>query len=58
MSLSKVSFRGKILHGDSANEKFRLRAKLLLQLNEAWEVHLGRRASPNDDTAFAGSHFN
>ena len=42
----------------AANEKFRLRAKLLLQLNEAWKLHLGRRASPNDDTAYASSHFN
>lgn len=42
----------------AVNEKFRFAAKLLLQLNEAWELHLGRRASPNDDTAYASSHFN
>ena len=51
--------RGKILHRDSGcDEKFRLAAKSLLQLNEAGELHLCRMASPNDDTAFAGSRFN
>ena len=40
----------------NVKEKFRFPVKLLLQLNEAWELHPGEREP--QVMAFAGSHLN